>query len=141
MTDVGRDERLENELRDVWQRANTPAKDIEVWPIPRPTGGIGLCVNFLPTNGSQSDSMIIAAIRYLVEQHISHQFSALQFGVNTLRQGSARLVVSARYFFENDRVRSIERDIKCLDKSSLDSLVTTKIVNPLVSAKQPPHGS
>lgn len=124
----GRDERLENGLRDLWQSANTPAKDIEVWPIPRPTGGVGLCVNFLPTNSHQSDSMIVAAIRHLVERHISHRFSALQFAVNRPLQDTARLVVAARYFLENDHVRSIERDISCLDKNSLDSLVTRKVI-------------
>jgi hypothetical protein len=132
MTDTtGRDEKLEKELLGLWQESGTPSKDVEVWPIPRPTGGVGPCVNFLPADNRQAESMILTAIAHLIRRRISTRFSALQFGVNTQLQGTARVAVSARYFLESDHLRSIEGDLKHLSESDLDSLVTTKLIHPL----------
>jgi hypothetical protein len=127
---AGRDESLEKALLLAWREAGTPAKDVEVWPIPRPTGGVGLCVNFLPMDNNQSESMVRTVISNLVESGVVKRFSGLQFSVSTPLPDPTRNVVVARYFLEDDRLRSIERDPSSIQKKSLDALVTTKIVLP-----------
>lgn len=124
----GRDESLEKALLLAWQKTGTPAKDIEAWLIPRPTGGVGLCVNFLPIDNNQSESMIRTVISNLVQSGVVKRFSGLQFAVSKPLPDPTRNVVVARYFLEDDQLRSIERDPLSVEKSSLDALVTMKIV-------------
>ncbi|HRT29090.1 MAG TPA: hypothetical protein P5527_04800 [Kiritimatiellia bacterium] len=131
MTNVAeRDESIEKMLLLAWRDAGTPAKDIEVWPIPRPTGGMGLCVNFLPMDNNQSESMIQTVISNLVESGVVKRFSGLQFAVSKPLSDPTRNMVVARYFLEDDRLRFIERDPSSIRKNPLDALVTTKITLP-----------
>ena len=124
----GRDESLEKALLLVWHKTGAPAKDIEVWPIPRPTGGVGLCVNFLPVDNNQSEFMIEAVVYNLVVTGVSKRFSGLQFAVSKALADPTRNVVVARYFLEDERLRSIERDPLSVGKTPLEALVTTKML-------------
>lgn len=127
---TGRDQSLEKVLLHALREAGTPAIDIEVGQVPRPTADVGLCVNFLPMDNNQSESMIRTVISNLVESGVVKRFSGLQFAVSKPLPDTTRNVVVARYFLEGDRLRSIERDPSAIQKNSLDALVTTKIVLP-----------
>lgn len=124
------DKVLEKLLLLEWQRAGTPAKDLEVWPIPRPTGGIGLCVNFLPMENDQSEAMVRIVITNLIETGIAKRYSALQFAVSRPLADPNRNIVVSRYFLEDDRLRALESDPESIRNASLDTLVTTKIELP-----------
>ena len=130
-TTTGRDETLEKDFLVVFQKAGSPVRDLEVWPIPRPTGGVGLCVNFLPVDDSQSEMIIRLVIDHLLRRRLAARFSSLQFAVSKLLPDITKNVVVARYFLESDRVRLLERDPSSITKNSLDTLVTTKQVFPV----------
>jgi hypothetical protein len=127
MTETIYEKQLTITFHRLWQEHGTPANIIEVGSVPRPTGGIGLCVNFLPTDNTDSESMIRLVISNLIETGITKRYSGLQFAVSKPLADITRNVVVARYFLDSDCLRSIERNPSIIEDKELDALVTTKV--------------
>lgn len=141
MNEVGREKKLETMIVRLWHKLGMPAADIEVWPVPRPMGGVCLCVNFLPVDENQAESMVRAAVFHLVRSGVVKRFGGLQFAVNRLVSGPTQIAVVVRYYFDAERLRSLARDPSSIPKSSLDTLVTNKAVHSMPGQRSAPPTS
>ncbi len=137
----GKDLALGKRISEVLKKANLDVDAVEVWSIPRPTGGNGLCVNFcmkLDLNfGASALPAISERIRlilaFLIRQSLLRAFTSLQFGFSIQKSGSDKLSRGGRFFFESPEVRRIEEDPNLLVARHLEDLVTTVDLHPRLS--------
>src|SRR6266571_4182599 len=106
-----------------WRMRGFANDALEICEIPRPTGGIGLCVNFAVRNEKGAEpclsigsEMVRIAMSLLVHRECTKKYTSLQFAFSLRfsKCSHPRVIQGARYFFESERLREIERNPELL---------------------------
>lgn len=130
------DSTLARNVAAVWAQEKLPVDAVEACAISRPTGGLGLCVNFRIRPGVENDrggivaatERIRIALAFLVESGVSKRYSSLQFGfaIQSINDGQIVIAQGGRFFLESNAVRRIEETPNLLQTTTVGDLVTTK---------------
>lgn len=139
MSSQGQDIVLAQRIAVAWREEGLRIDAIEVWPIPRPTGGTGLCLNFRVTYTTSLESAledvskrIRTALMLLIDERETQKYTALQFGFTMHAIGSSQTEGSpgGRFFFESPEVRKLETTPQLLANTPLEQLATVKQLTP-----------
>jgi hypothetical protein len=124
---------LSKQLADAWEGKGYAMDAMEVIELPRPMGGVGLCVNcrILNENGLEINwesiaNLIRIALLVLIHGMHSKGYTSVQFCIANGTRGYPEQtgIRAVRVFLESEKLREIESNCRLVSESALDSLTT-----------------